>query len=53
VAFAGWDAAGASAFGHPVYWANRAGSAVEELGVQPDHIATGLAALPDFLARRG
>jgi 2-haloacid dehalogenase len=52
VAFAGWDVAGAKAFGHPVYWANRLGSAMEELGVQPDHVAPGLAALPGFLLAR-
>jgi 2-haloacid dehalogenase len=49
VAFAGWDVAGAKSFGHPVYWANRMGSAVEELGVQPDFIAKDLTALPGFL----
>jgi 2-haloacid dehalogenase len=49
VAFAGWDVAGAKAFGHPVYWANRTGAAVEELGVQPDFIAKDLTALPGFL----
>ena len=52
VAFAGWDVAGAKAFGHPVYWANRLASAVEELGVQPDYVASGLAALPEFLMAR-
>ena len=51
VAFAGWDAAGAKAFGHPVYWADRAGSAAEELGVPADRVARDLAALPDFLAQ--
>lgn len=49
VAFAGWDASGAKAFGHPVYWANRMGGTAEELGVQPDFIAKDLAALPGFL----
>lgn len=52
VAFAGWDVAGAKAFGHPVYWANRMGAAVEGLGAQPDHTARGLEALPEFLAGR-
>lgn len=46
VAFAGWDASGAKAFGHPVYWANRAGGAVEELGNRPDYIAKDLTRLP-------
>ena len=49
VAFAGWDVSGAKTFGHPVYWANRMGGTVEELGVQPDLIAKDLAALPGFL----
>lgn len=49
VAFAGWDVAGAKAFGHRVYWANRLGSAVEELGVQPDLVARDLTDLPAFL----
>lgn len=49
VAFAGWDAAGAKAFGHPVYWANRLGAPVEELGAAPDFIAKDLAGLPRFL----
>jgi len=49
VAFAGWDVAGAKAFGHPVYWANRMGSANEELEVQPDLVAKDLSGLPAFL----
>ena len=53
VAFAGWDVAGAKAFGHPVYWANRAHAAVEELGEAPDHVAPNLIALPEFLRTRG
>jgi hypothetical protein len=32
--------------------AKRLGSAVEELGEQPDHVAPGLAALADFLMAR-
>jgi 2-haloacid dehalogenase len=36
VAFAGWDAAGASQFGYPTYWANRQRLPPEELGVQAD-----------------
>ncbi|MBS1902676.1 MAG: haloacid dehalogenase type II [Bacteroidetes bacterium] len=39
VAFAGWDAAGAKAFGYPTYWLNRLGSPAEELGPGAD--ATG------------
>lgn len=34
----GWDVAGAKAFGFTVFWLNRAGAPVEELGVQPDAI---------------
>lgn len=49
VAFAGWDVSGAKAFGHPVYWANRAGGMNEELGVQPDFIAKDLTGLAGFL----
>ena len=32
----GWDAAGAKAFGFNVFWVNRGGTPVEELGVVPD-----------------
>ena len=49
VAFGGWDAAGARAFGFPTYWATRAGAPTEELGVRPDFIARGLEALPSFV----
>jgi 2-haloacid dehalogenase len=35
-AFAGWDAAGAKAFGYPVFWVNRQNQPAEELGVTPD-----------------
>jgi len=52
VAFAGWDVAGAKAFGHPVYWANRMGAAVEELGVQPDFVARDLTKLAGWLSQR-
>ncbi len=38
-AFAGWDAAGAKAFGYPTFWVNRQNQPAEELGVIPD--ATG------------
>jgi 2-haloacid dehalogenase len=38
-AFAGWDAAGAKAFGYPTFWVNRQNQPAEELGVAPD--ATG------------
>lgn len=35
-AFAGWDAAGASAFGYPTYWVNRQNQPAERLGVFAD-----------------
>lgn len=35
-AFAGWDAAGAKAFGYPTFWVNRQNQPAEELGVVPD-----------------
>src|SRR4051794_24208448 len=38
-AFAGWDAAGAKAFGFPTFWINRMNLPAEELGSAPD--ATG------------
>jgi 2-haloacid dehalogenase len=31
-AFAGWDAAGAKAFGYPTFWVNRMKQPVKELG---------------------
>lgn len=36
VAFAGWDAAGAKAFGYPTFWINRLNSPAEQLGFLPD-----------------
>ncbi len=42
----GWDAAGAKAFGFTVFWVNRAGAPMEELGVWPDHVIGSLAELP-------
>jgi 2-haloacid dehalogenase len=35
-AFAGWDAAGAKAFGYPTFWVNRLNATSEELGFVPD-----------------
>ncbi|MEO8126191.1 MAG: haloacid dehalogenase type II [Bryobacteraceae bacterium] len=35
-AFAGWDAAGAKAFGYPTFWANRQSQPAEELGEVAD-----------------
>lgn len=36
VAFGGWDAAGAKAFGYPTFWVNRAGQTDEQLSAPPD-----------------
>jgi 2-haloacid dehalogenase len=41
-----WDAIGAKAFGFRVYWCNRAGAPLDELGVQPDQELRSLAELP-------
>ena len=49
IAFAGWDAAGAEAFGYPTYWVNRLGLPPEELGAYPEARASDLSALPRFL----
>jgi 2-haloacid dehalogenase len=45
-AFAGWDAAGAKAFGYPVFWVNRQNQPAEELGAAAD----GSGALNDLAA---
>jgi len=45
---AGWDAAGAKAFGHPTFWVNRQSQPAEELGVVADY--TG-ATLDDLIQR--
>ena len=47
-AFAGWDAAGAKAFGYPTFWVNRLGAPAEELGAAPDGVGTDLAGLLRF-----
>ncbi len=41
-AFAGWDAAGAKWFGYPTFWVNRLNAPLEELGVTPDRMGSGL-----------
>jgi 2-haloacid dehalogenase len=41
-----WDAIGAKAFGFRVYWCNRAGAPLDELGVQPDQEMRSLTELP-------
>jgi 2-haloacid dehalogenase len=48
-AFAGWDAAGAKWFGYPTFWVNRARTPVEELGVTPDGVGSGMADLVKFV----
>ena len=49
-AFAAWDLAGAKWFGYPTFWVNRAGSALEELGVFPDAWGRDLNALVDYVS---
>lgn len=49
VAFAGWDASGAKAFGYPTYWINRMGLPPEKLDDQPDGIGSDLNDLVRFL----
>jgi len=48
-AAAGWDAAGAKWFGYRTFWLNRSQAAVEELGVKPDGIGTGMSDLVRFV----
>jgi len=49
VAYAGWDAAGAKAFGFPTYWANRSHAPLEELGFAPDQTSPDLSGLVSFV----
>ena len=49
VAFGGWDAAGAKAFGYPTYWVNREDGPAEQLGVTADATHRALTFLPNFL----
>jgi 2-haloacid dehalogenase len=48
-AFAGWDAAGAKAFGYPTFWVNRLNVTSEELGVVPDGTGRTLGELLSFV----
>jgi 2-haloacid dehalogenase len=48
-AFAGWDAAGAKWVGDPTFWVNRSNAAVEQLGVVPDGMGSGMADLVKFV----
>ncbi len=52
VAFAGWDAAGAKAFGYPTYWVNRLNLPTERLGAAPDGIGKNLNDLVSFVKAR-
>ena len=52
-AFAGWDAAGAKAFGYPTFWVNRLGQPTEELGALPDATGAGLADVVGFVTAAG
>lgn len=47
-AFAGWDAAGAKAFGYPTFWVNRLNAPAEELGAFADATGRDLADLFGF-----
>jgi 2-haloacid dehalogenase len=51
-AFAGWDAAGAKAFGYPVFWLNRQKQPVEELGMKPDGAGANLNDLGAWVEQR-
>ncbi len=53
VAHAGWDAAGARAFGYPTFWVNRADLPAEELGAPPDAAGRDLSDLVGFVDRSG
>jgi len=48
-AFAAWDAAGAKWFGYPTFWVNRSNAPVEQLGVVPDGVGSGMADLVKFV----
>ena len=52
-AFAGWDAAGAKAFGYPTFWVNRMKQPVEELGFPPDAAGHDLNELASFVIGPG
>jgi 2-haloacid dehalogenase len=48
VPFAGWDAAGAKAFGYKTFWVNRLNLPTERLGVVPDAVGQSLVDLVGF-----
>ena len=49
VAFAGWDAAGATWFGYPTFWLNRLGLPPEEMGILPRATGKDLSALVQYV----
>lgn len=51
-AFAGWDAAGAKAFGFPTFWVNRANAPGEELGYVADATGSTLHDMVRFVLRK-
>lgn len=51
VAFAGWDAAGAKAFGYPTFWVNRLRQPMEELHETPDGEGNNLSNLVKFILK--
>ncbi len=48
----GWDVCGATWFGYQSFWVNRAGNALDRLGVSPHGEGKSLADLPGFVAQR-
>jgi 2-haloacid dehalogenase len=44
-----WDICGASWFGYPTFWVNRANAPMEELGVTPKGSGTSLNDLLNFV----
>lgn len=51
-AFGGWDAVGATWFGYPTFWVNRAHAAAEELGAFPEGMGKDLNDLAMFVQAR-
>jgi 2-haloacid dehalogenase len=49
IAFAGWDAVGAKAFGYRTIWVNRSAASTECLTIQPDVIASNFETIPLFV----
>jgi 2-haloacid dehalogenase len=48
-----WDACGAKSFGFRVFWINRTGAPLDELGAAPDHTIRSLEELPALVGRAG